>query len=162
MALRMSLLAVGFALLVGCGGALAPVLQIEQASAIGANGAPLARAQVQQVVYNALLSKGWNIDTAADGHFIATTRTGEHFATVRVDCGDGGYAIHFVAASPSLRFSGDRIHRRYNHWIDRLDHAIRGELSRAAPVAYVTVPQPAPNAPVLGQPAESEIKPTPQ
>lgn len=133
-------------------------MQIEQASAVSANGAPLARAQVQQLVYDALLAKGWNIDNAADGHFIATTRTGEHSATVRVDCGDGGYAIHLVAASPSLRFSGDRIHRRYNHWIDRLDHAIRREMSRAAPTAYVVVPQPAPStpAPVLGEP---EVKP---
>jgi len=162
MSLRTLVLTAAIGLFVGCGGALAPVLQIEQASAVSANGAPLPRAQVQQLVYSALLAKGWNIDNAADGHFIATTRSGEHFATVRVDCGDGAYAIHFVAASPSLRFSGDRIHRRYNHWIDRLDHAIGGELSRAAPTPYVMVPQPAPGAPVLGQTTQPEIKPPPQ
>ena len=162
MSLRTLVLTAAIGLFVGCGGALAPVLQIEQASAVSANGAPLPRAQVQQLVYSALLAKGWNIDNAADGHFIATTRSGEHFATVRVDCGDGTYAIHFVAASPSLRFSGDRIHRRYNHWIDRLDHAIRGELSRAASTPYVMVPQPAPGGPVLGQPTQPEIKPPPQ
>lgn len=154
MSLRLVVLSVSIALLVGCGGGLAPVLQIESAAAVDSRGAPMAAAQVQQVVYAGLLAKQWNIDNAGPGYFIATTRTGEHFATVRVDYGDGGYAIHYVNASPSLRFSGDRIHRRYNNWIDRLDSAIRGEMSRAATASYVVVPQPAQTAPppVMGPP----------
>ena len=89
----------------------------------------------------------WTIVEDVPGAIVAYVTSGGHSATVRIEYGPQGWVILHVQSSPELKFDPDYrgravIHRRYNHWVDRLnrhiDRALREQQATMAPAPAPT------------------------
>ncbi len=121
------LLVIGLCL--GCGANLAPVLQVQNAPVAPPAGVTATRVLVHDAIVRALVSRTWVVvEERADG-IVAKVSSGGHDASVLVKYDEHTYSISYVSSSPGLKYDGTNIHRRYNHWIDRLRASIDQELS---------------------------------
>jgi hypothetical protein len=149
-------------LIAACGGAcganLAPVLEVKNAPVALPAGAQPSPEHTRDAIVRGLAAKGWGIDSEAGPSIVASVSSGGHTGTVRIDYDANRYSIRYVSSSPSLKHDGYRIHRRFNHWVDRLRVAIQRELSSTAPPAAPAATRPAPVEPV--EPDE-ELPPAP-
>ena len=88
-----------------------------------------AKTDVKQAVLRALAARKWTlVETGAD-YVTARVSRGEHSAIAKIAFGDGTYRITHVDSSVGLRYDGQEIHHRYNHWIRRLEASIIKELN---------------------------------
>lgn len=138
-----------------CGANLSPVLNIEHAPIVAPAGGPQALPVVHDAILRALSSRTWVVDSDMPQSITASVSRSGHSATVRIVYGTDSYSIGYVASSPGLKFDGALIHKRYNHWVDRLRASI-DEALRAPPG------QPPVGAPVAAQPAAMQPAPAPQ
>jgi hypothetical protein len=152
-----------------CGANLAPVLNVDNAPVVAVGGATPTKPYVRDAIVRALASRNWQIEQETPDGITASVTTGGHSATVHIQYDDRAFSIHYVDSSPSLKYDGTAIHRRYNLWIDRLRAAIRAQLASpsAMPVApppaatlAPTVPPPS-AAPVTGAPGATPPPPPP-
>ncbi len=107
---------------VGCN--TSPVLEVRDPYALSESNEPL----MYETIRWALDAKGWRVEEEQPGAVLASVRAGGHEATVEVVYDDRGYAIRHIRSSPGLKFDGHSIHKRFNHWVDRLDNAIQNRL----------------------------------
>lgn len=121
MTLMMALLFTGLA---ACMANKAPILEIRDENALPA---PDER-MMSEVVHHAIDTKGWRVEDEQPGAILATVQAGGHWGTVEIVYDDLGYAIRHVRSSPGLKYDGINIHRRFNHWVERLDNAIQTRL----------------------------------
>jgi hypothetical protein len=135
-----------------CGGGLAPVLNIEGAPIASSNGVPLTRAFVRDAIVRALVSRGWQIEQDRPEGITATTVSGTNTATIQIEYDERAYSIHHVSSSPSLRYDGSAIHRKYNQWIERLRVAVRAQLAIPMPPGSAAPPAAAATAPPASPP----------
>jgi hypothetical protein len=142
----------------GCGANLAPVLDVQNAPVITPQGVPPTRPLVRDSIVRALASRNWQIAEERPDELVARVSAGGHDATVLVRYDERYFSISRVDSSPGLKYDGSYIHRRYNHWIDRLRTSIQQELSHAVPAA-----QPAQTAAAPGEPAPeaADVGPSP-
>lgn len=120
---------------VGCGANLAPVLEVDNAPVAPPAGVAATRELVHDAIIRALASRTWAVvEDDADG-IVAEVSAGGHSASVLVRYDARSYSIHRVSSSDGLKYDGTRIHRRYNHWIDRLRASIGQELNQLQPQA---------------------------
>lgn len=127
--------------LVACHANQAPVLNVVNAP-VYSYGTPLGEADVRAAIARGLAVKGWTIESEQPRLIRARVDVPPHWARVQIPYSDRGFSIYHAGNSPSLKFDGERIHRRYNHWIDRLRAAITAELRAPGPPGR---PAPAPS-----------------
>ena len=86
----------------------------------------------QEAILAAMYARGWHLVDDAPGVVLATVSSMGHRATVRIGYQAGSYSILYEDSSHGLKYRAHSqlIHRRYNHWVRRLDDAIRLELGR--------------------------------
>ena len=80
---------------------------------------------MREVILHALRDRGWRVDGENFGVIVATVRVGGHEATIEVDYDDRGYLIRHLRSSPSLKYTGNSVHKRYNRWVAALDRSIQ-------------------------------------
>ncbi len=142
----------------GCGANLAPVLDVQNAPVVTPRQVAPTRALVRDSIVRALASRNWQIVEERADEVVARVSAGGHDATVLVRYDERYFSISRVDSSPGLKYDGSYIHRRYNHWIDRLRTSIQQELSHAAPAAQPVQTAAAPAEPA---PAAADVAPPP-
>lgn len=176
-----ALVALTVSCLAACGGGLAPVLNVNHAPVV-TRGEKATRESVREAILSALAARRWAIEREGPDGIVASTALGSNGAngaTVHVEYDDRSYSIHYLDSSPSLRFNGTTIHRKYNSWVEQLNRSIRAELAgshsrqrwgrgQPPPDVYVappaaTPPPPAAPAPVAppAADADDELPPPP-
>jgi hypothetical protein len=137
--------------LVACGANLSPVLNVEHAPIIAPAGGPQALPVVHDAIIRALIARTWVVDADEPQSITASVSRSGHSATVRIVYGTNSYSIQHAGSSPGLKFDGVMIHKRYNHWVDRLRASIDQELQAVPgppPAGQpVAAPAPAPAVP---------------
>jgi hypothetical protein len=159
--MRSLLLAVVLFASVGCGFNTAPVLDITNAPVVVAHGSTPSDAVVRDAIMRALVERKWTIVKEEGASILATVTSGGHSATAGITYNATSYSIRYVDSSEGLKYDGVEIHRRYNHWVDRLRVSINEQLANApaapaAPTAggeVVAPPAEPPTGPVLPPPA---------
>jgi len=139
----------------GCGANMAPVLNPSDVPVVTATqGAPTTE-QVRAAIVAGLAGKGWTVQSEEGLALTAETSSGGHTASVTIQYSSTRYSITHLNSSEGLKYDGQEIHRRYNHWIDLLQQAINAELAKVNPAAPPSAaaqglpdaPPPAPTAP---------------
>jgi len=139
-----------------CGANLAPVLNVDSAPVVAAGGMPATRPFVHDAIVRALSSRNWQLEQETPDGITASVSSGGHTATVHIQYDEHTFSIHYVDSSPGLDYNGTSIHRRYNHWVDRLSSSIRAQLASSVPSAEPAAAPPAalaPGAAPAGAPA---------
>jgi hypothetical protein len=129
-----------------CGASLAPVLQVDNAPVAAAPGVAVNRPFVRDAILRALASRTWSVVEERPDGIVARVSSGGHTASVLVRYDERSFSISYVDSSPGLKYDGSHIHRRYNHWVDRLRASISQELNQSSPVAAAPAAAPAPAA----------------
>mgnify|MGYP000110479267 CR=1 FL=1 len=128
MKLRSVVLVLGLSFFVALGGCrTAPVYNVEK-SPIVSNKQNLTVADVAKAIERAGTGLGWQINNDRPGHMLGTLNLREHKAVVDIDYDTKTYTIRYKDSS-NLNHSGDSIHSNYNGWVQRLDSAIKSQLS---------------------------------
>ena len=112
----------------GCGANLAPVLNINHAPVVGTPPGVDATAYVHDAIVRAVNSRGWQVAQEAPGVVTATIRKDRFYAAVDIPFTATDYSIIYKDSGPDFRYDGQRIHKHYNHWVDRLRASINAEL----------------------------------
>lgn len=154
-----------------CSPTMAPVYQVSGVRLTPYSEPPLSVAEVREVVLRGLAQKRWNVQREEPSAIVASVTAGGHEATVRIDYNSAGYSISYVDSSSGLKYDGQNIHRRYNHWVRLLDDAIRGEFSKlqnerahrtpAPPAPPPVAPDATPESSREAPPPEPSPSPTP-
>ncbi len=148
-----------------CGANLAPVMDVRNAPVVLPAGMPPSPALTRDAILRAIVAKHWTIDGENGQTIVTSVSSGGHSATVRIDYDAAYYSITYLKSSAGLKYDGQNIHRRYNHWIDRLREAINRSIAQTGMVPAMMPPPPAPvpgPAPVAPPPAGSpEAAPAP-
>ncbi len=133
----------------GCGANMAPVMNVSNAPVATGTGAPPSISQVRGAIVLALAARAWTIQAENGTRISAAVSAGGHSASVNIDYTATTYSISYLSSSPGLLYDGKEIHRRYNHWVERLRHAIGAELAKldagpveAAPPAAAAADEP--------------------
>ena len=84
------------------------------------SGKPLDLSQVEQVLRDAAMSKGWTVDREHDGHLQAEIHVRQHWALVDITFTESTYSISY-RDSKVLKYDGEKIHRNYNKWVKTLE-----------------------------------------
>lgn len=105
----------------------APIYDVTDAPVV-TNSHPVTAEQVNAAIKRAGLQLGWQMSDAAPGHIKAVLHLREHMAQTDIAYNTKTYSITYQDSS-NLKHSGNQIHSNYNGWIQRLDQAIRVQLS---------------------------------
>jgi hypothetical protein len=137
-------IAVAALLFAGCGANMAPLLNVANTPVTGAPPGADPTPFVRQSILRAIAARGWTVDEEKPGVITTTVRKNELYATVDVTYTGQAFSITHRSSAPEFKFDGEHIHKRYNHWIDRLRASIVQELSRTTqsgtPVPAVASP----------------------
>jgi hypothetical protein len=157
-----------------CAGGTVPVHQVSGARLSPYSGRALSADEVRQLLLRALAARHWFVQSEQAGVIFARISHHNHYAVVRLDYNGLGYSISYVETSPSLKYDGAHVHRRYNQWVDHLHDSIQhefevyehlpttGELMPVTPSGAVApVPAPPPPAPDVLVPAP-QPEPSPE
>jgi hypothetical protein len=133
---RLALLLCAGALLtsaLGCHANMAPVLNVVDApvAPVGLPGATRPQGTVRVAILQALAAKTWTVDEERIGLILATVQTPPHLGQIAITYNDGAYSIYHRGSSPTLKFDGQNIHRRYNNWIAQLRKTIDAQLANS-------------------------------
>jgi hypothetical protein len=112
----------------GCGANLAPILNINHAPVAGTPPGADATAYVHEAIVRGVQSRGWVVAQDAPGVVVATIHKDKYFATVDIPYTAADYSIIHRESAPDFKFDGQRIHKHYNHWVDRLKASIDAAL----------------------------------
>jgi hypothetical protein len=125
-----------------CGANMAPVLNVNHAPVAGAPAGADPAASVRDAIHRAILSRGWTVAGETPGVLTATIQKDGISATVDIPYTATDYSIVY-RDSAGLKYDGNRIHKRYNHWVDRLQASITAELTKPSTPAAAGAPAPA-------------------
>lgn len=117
----------------GCKASFSSVYQPKNILAEAPHGSPYTKSQIAKAIYRGFLSKGWSLLEQTDEVIMGRLRWLEHDVTVKIPFDERSYEIIPVSISKGLRddsknASEELVHRRYNHWVNMLDKAIRTSL----------------------------------
>ena len=131
---KLLILALVVASLAACRANLAPIYEVRDETVLSWSGKPAAPERVRSAILEALRARRWHLVGDSPGVLLASVGSGGHRATVRISYGETSYSIIHEESSDGLQYSegadGPLIHRRYNHWVQRLDDTIRRQLSK--------------------------------
>lgn len=111
--------------LAGC--RTAPVYNVDNADVM-VTGKGYTLADVSKAIRLAGASLGWNMHESSPGHIVGTLHLRSHTAVVDIPYSKKHYSIKYKS-SENLNYDGTKIHSNYNGWVQRLDNAIRVQLS---------------------------------
>jgi hypothetical protein len=83
---------------------------------------------VAQAVFRAGSRLGWQIEPVTPGTLRGTLKLRQHVAVVSITHDTSTFRITYQD-STKLRYDGQQIHRRYNHWVQNLERAIQMEIA---------------------------------
>ena len=106
-----------------------PIYNVNDAMIGTPSGRHLSASQVRSAIVTAGTSLGWHVSDAGAGHLVGTLRLRTHTAVVDIPYNASRYSIVYKS-SENLEAANGQIHRNYNGWVQRLDNAIRTEISR--------------------------------
>jgi len=87
---------------------------------------------VGEIIEYAATRRGWSVREEGPGHMTASISVRDrHRAVVDITYDSDWFSIQH-RSSENLLYDGERIHRRYNGWVIKLEKTIRKELLRAA------------------------------
>jgi hypothetical protein len=138
---------------------MAPVLNVNHAPVAGAPAGADPATSVREAIHRAILSRGWTVAGETPGVLTATIQKDGISATVDISYTATDYSIVY-RDSTGLKYDGNRIHKRYNHWVDRLQASITAELTKPSTPAAAGTPAPA-GAPAPAGPATPAGYPAP-
>jgi hypothetical protein len=117
-----------FALLVipACAGQLEPVRR--PAFTVGV--LPVGLDRMGQAIKNGAAAAGWTVIEEKPGKIDAEVKLSGEKAIVYITYSDIDYSINLKQVSEGLDYDGQKIHKRYNYWVDRLSRAIQAELKK--------------------------------
>jgi hypothetical protein len=153
----------------GCGANLAPVLNPTDVPVVTATqGAPTTE-QVRAAIVSGLVEKGWTVQSEEGMALTAQTSSGGHTAAVTIQYSSTRYSINHLNSSEGLKYDGQSIHRRYNHWIDLLQQTINEQLAKvhsdappaAAAQGLPDAPPPAPTPEAAPESGPAAAPPAP-
>ena len=131
--MKTKLLAVALAALAlaACRATLAPIFEVQDQVVLSYSGKQATAEDVRHAILDALRARRWHLVEDAPGSLAATVASGGHRATVRITYDAGRYSIAHEDSSDGLKYSAGSgtVHRRYNHWVQRLDEAIMQTLA---------------------------------
>ena len=141
----------------GCGANLSTVLNVQNAPVVLPAGQAPSPQATRDAIMRAIAAKHWQIEGEAPTTIVTGVSSGGHSASVRIDYNANYYSINYLKSSESLKYDGQHIHRRYNHWVERLREAIDREIAQTGyvPVVPGTMPPPA------AAPAPGPVAPPP-
>jgi hypothetical protein len=120
-----ALAAVFAILLVSC--RTAPLYNVTNAPVM-ASKPDVSLSNVEKAIMRAGVSLGWQMRPTNPGHIEGTLILRTHTAVVDINYDTAKYSITYKD-SKDLQYDGTNIHSNYNGWIQRLDSAIRSQLS---------------------------------
>jgi hypothetical protein len=126
-----------------CGANLAPVLNINHAPVAGVPAGADPTAYVHDAIRRAVLSRGWTVAGEAPGVVTANIQKEGISATVDIPYTATDFSIVYRESS-GLSYDGTRVHKRYNHWVDRLRASISAELTKPSNPVAPGAPPPQP------------------
>jgi len=126
--LLVTLIAASALFLFGCGNT-APVLNFENTPVVTISGKQAKLDEVKKAILLAGTAKGWQMQPVANGHIVGTLFLSGLMAKVDIKYTAETYSVTYKDSS-NMRYDGENIHKRYNHWIRLLNDQIRMQLSR--------------------------------
>lgn len=87
--------------------------------------------EVGQAIWRAGQKRRWQIETVAPGTLTGTLKRRKHVAVVTITHDTSTFTITYKD-STNLHYDGREIHKRYNHWVQNLESAIRREIAGLA------------------------------
>lgn len=124
-----------------CGFNTAPVLNVSHVPVAGVPAGVDPTAYVHDAILRAVRSRGWTVAGEAPGVVTATVAKEGISATVDIPFTATDFSIVY-RDSTGLKYDGTTVHKRYNHWVDRLRASIAAELSKPSTAAPGTPPPP--------------------
>ena len=109
-----------------CGGQLQPVRR--PAFTVGV--VPIGLDRMGQAIKNGAKIAGWTVVDEKPGKLDAQLKLSGEKAIVYITYSDIDYSINLKQVSEGFDYDGQRIHKRYNYWVDRLSRAIQAELKK--------------------------------
>lgn len=107
---------------------MAPILSVNHAPVVGTPPGVDQVAYVHDAIIRAVTGRGWAVTQDAPGMVVATIRKEKLFATVEIPYTANDFSIIHRESAPEFKYDGQRIHKHYNHWVDRLRASITAEL----------------------------------
>jgi hypothetical protein len=144
-----------------CGANLAPVMDVKNAPVVLPAGMPPSPALTRDAILRAIVAKHWTIDGENGQTIVTSVTSGGHSATVRIDYDAAYYSITYLKSSAGLKYDGQNIHRRYNHWVDRLREAINRSIAQTGMVPAAVPPPVAAPPPAAVPPPAASPEPAP-
>ena len=128
MSKRMAHMVKGLFLVLVMAGCTAPLFEITDNKIETGTEAPVTSEQVKTAILDA--GKGLNMKMVATkpGEIQGTYQSGSYTAVVSIPYTKQNYGIHYKS-SQNLKYDGNKIHKKYNTFVNNLDVAIRRELS---------------------------------
>lgn len=111
--------------LAGC--TAAPVKNVTNAS-FAAPAGQLTMEEVQDAIIRAGSSLGWRMKPVAPGHIVGVLHIRTHVAKVDIRYNTQTYDILYKD-SKNLEYTGKKIHRNYNSWVQNLSDAIYNQIA---------------------------------
>ncbi|MCP9441208.1 MAG: hypothetical protein NNA20_01320 [Nitrospira sp.] len=115
--------------LVGCRGG-GQIYNVKDAPVTTATGKEVSLDQVTKAIVQAGSGLGWTMTVSKPGYIIGTLNIRSHTAVVEIPYTTKTYSILYKD-STNLKYDPKEqtIHRNYKGWIERLDAAIKSQLS---------------------------------
>jgi len=85
---------------------------------------------VRNAILKAGIGLGWQMQPVRPGLIVGTLNIRDHMAQVEISYDRRTYSIRY-RTSTNLNYDGTKIHSNYNSWVQRLDNAIKTQLSTA-------------------------------
>jgi hypothetical protein len=117
-------------LIAGCNAHLEPVKR----PAFTAGTSPIGIERMGTAVRSGIAAAGWKVLDEAPGKTDAVLKLSGEKAIVYITYSDIDYSINLKQVSEGLEYDGERVHKRYNYWVERLSKAIQAE-TRKPPAA---------------------------
>lgn len=117
----------GVLLFVAC--TAAPIVNVQNAPVAASKPNPTLD-DVSKAIVRAGVGLGWQMTPQKPGHMQGRLALREHVAVVDIKYDTKSYSIDYKD-STNLNYDGQKgqIHRNYNGWVQRLDNAIRSQLT---------------------------------
>jgi hypothetical protein len=119
--------AVAALMLGACAGTGVPVQNVIESPVVSNKPNP-SMDDVRQAILRAGAGLGWQMRAERPGHIVGTLALRTHLAVVDIDYNPKAYSIKYKD-STNLEYNGSTIHRNYNAWIERLDRAVKTQLT---------------------------------
>ena len=125
MKMKFLLICATFVALAGC--TSVPLHNVSDANVITASGKPVTADQVRAAIVKAGSGLGWAMTPNDPGLVTGRLALRGHVAVVDVRYTAKNFSIVYKD-STNLDYTGTRIHRNYNGWVENLDRDIRANI----------------------------------